>query len=65
MHQFSTFLLLEGRRTKSKIISTQKSPSFHIQGALNAVKRVGHYAIPATTGALGGLAGSTMGGLAR
>jgi hypothetical protein len=37
---------------------------FNNQGALNAVKRVGHYAIPATTGALGGLAGSAMGGLA-
>jgi len=32
------------------------------RGALNVVKRVGHYAIPAATGTLGGLAGSAMGG---
>jgi hypothetical protein len=32
------------------------------RGALNAVKKVGHYAIPAATGTLGGLAGSAMGG---
>ena len=37
---------------------------FNNQGALNAVKRVGHYAIPATIDALGGLAGSAMSGLA-
>jgi len=35
---------------------------FNNQGALNAVKRVGHYAIPAATATLGGLAGSAMGG---
>ena len=33
------------------------------RGALNTLKTVGHYAIPATTGALGGLAGTAMGGM--
>jgi hypothetical protein len=32
------------------------------RGALNTLKTVGHYAIPAATGTLGGLAGSAMGG---
>ena len=35
---------------------------FNNRGALNALKTVGHYAIPAVTGTLGGLAGTAMGG---
>ena len=38
---------------------------FNNQVALYGVKRVGHYAIPATTGALGGgVAGSALGSYA-
>jgi hypothetical protein len=36
---------------------------FNNRGALNTLKKVGHYAIPAATGTLGGLAGSAMGGV--
>jgi len=43
------------------ICDKMEQRGFNNQDALNAVKRVGHYAIPATTGALGGLAGTAMG----